>query len=42
MDIIKTKKQNETLINELTHLEEKIRKKVVAHDQTEFAEENVR
>ena len=41
MDILKTQKQNETLINELNQLEAKIRKKIVSHDQSEFAEENV-
>lgn len=41
MDGIKTNKQNETLNNELTNLEEKIKQEILSYDQTEFAEENV-
>jgi hypothetical protein len=41
MDIIKTNKQNETLLHELDKLEEKIKEEIISHDQSEFAQENV-
>ncbi len=41
MDVIKTNKQNETLLSEFNNLEQKIREEIVSHDQSEFAEENV-
>jgi len=41
MDVIKANKQNETLINELTNLEERIKQEILSYDQTEFAPENV-
>jgi hypothetical protein len=41
MDVVKTNKQNETLLNEVQNLEQRIREDILSHDQTEFAEENV-
>jgi hypothetical protein len=41
MDIIKTNKQNETLLDELDNLEERIKDEIISHDQSEFAQENV-
>lgn len=41
MDIIKTRQQNETLLEELALLEGRIRQKISSHDPSEFAEENV-
>lgn len=41
MDIVKASKQNETLLQELDTLEERIRQEILSHDQSEFAQENV-
>lgn len=41
MDIVKTKTQNETLINEIDLMEKRVREKIFSHDQSEFADENV-
>lgn len=41
MDVIKTNKQNETLVGELDNLEERIKEEIISHDQSEFAQENV-
>ncbi|CAF0761468.1 unnamed protein product [Rotaria sp. Silwood1] len=41
MDVIKTNKQNETLLGELDTLEERITKEILSHDQSEFAHENI-
>jgi len=41
MDVIKTNKQNETLLGELDNLEERIKDEIISHDQSEFAQENV-
>lgn len=41
MDVIKTNKQNETLLGELENLQERIKEEIISHDQSEFAQENV-
>jgi hypothetical protein len=41
MDVIKTNKQNETLLGELDNLEERIKDEIISYDQSEFAQENV-
>lgn len=41
MDIVKTNKQSETLVDEVQNLEQRIREDIHSHDQSEFAEENV-
>jgi len=41
MDVIKTHKQNETLLGELDNLEERIKDEIISHDQSEFAQDNV-
>ena len=41
MDTMKINKQNETLLNEIDNVEQKIREEIRSHDQSEFAEDNV-
>ncbi|CAF1494572.1 unnamed protein product [Rotaria magnacalcarata] len=41
MDVIKTNKQNQALLDELDTLEERIRQEILTYDQSEFAQENV-
>lgn len=41
MDVMKTKKQNETLLGEIGILEDRIKQEILSHDQSEFVQENV-
>ena len=38
---MKLNRQNESLLDEINTLEERIKQEILAHDQSEFAQENV-